>query len=422
MPKYNEYMDLIRNHPTIRNNPYAQVALYLLTLFLGIWICFKAAIWLDAAITGLQGGQVLQGGTFWKALTVTFRDSDDPDHRISVTNVRFKNVDRFLPIAVIVHTQGQDSTYYASTQQEWIEIPDTSIDSLVIRTRNASHSAVIDDLSFRRNNWTYTIDFDETADGPIAASTQMVEYWFDEVQVTFGADNAVPTVIRGGDLAESIGRYISNISGPLSTVLILLLIAVPFWMIVRYAQVLSHDLSANRFFTESDSQIVQTQGIDLLWGGQYNKDHALSENTELYAILTSVESEIASDQARLVERCTDKIYLLFDEIEDRLSEGFGMLGVLALSLGLLGTVVGMIDAFKILEDTMKVGEGPAQTQLKMAHYINFALVTTAIGFLGRILSMILIRKTKARSLQHRGRMLTLIQHFYTSADSPEINA
>ena len=99
-----------------------------------------------------------------------------------------------------------------------------------------------------------------------------------------------------------------------------------------------------------------------------------------------------------------------------------MLGVLALSLGLLGTVVGMIDAFKILEDTMKVGEGPAQTQLKMAHYINFALVTTAIGFLGRILSMILIRKTKARSLQHRGRMLTLIQHFYTSADSPEINA
>ena len=150
----------------------------------------------------------------------------------------------------------------------------------------------------------------------------------------------------------------------------------------------------------------------MLWGGQYNADYALAENTELYAILTSVESEIASDRARLVERCTDKIYLLFDEIEDRLSEGFGMLGLLALSLGLLGTVVGMIDAFKILEDTMKVGEGPAQTQLKMAHYINFALVTTAIGFLGRILSMILIRKTKARSLQHRARMLNLVQHFF----------
>ncbi|MYF18925.1 MAG: MotA/TolQ/ExbB proton channel family protein, partial [Gemmatimonadetes bacterium] len=206
--------------------------------------------------------------------------------------------------------------------------------------------------------------------------------------------------------------YISNISGPLSTVLILLLIALPFYMVVRYAQVLSHDLSPDRFFTNSDAQIVQKQGINLLWGGQYNADYALSENTELYAILTSVESEIASDQARLVERCTDKIYLLFDEIEDRLSEGFGMLGLLSLSMGLLGTVIGMIDAFKILEDTMKVGEGPAQTQLKMAHYINFALVTTAIGFLGRILSMILIRKTKARSLQHRARMLNLVQHFY----------
>jgi biopolymer transport protein ExbB/TolQ len=317
-----------------------------------------------------------------------------------------------------VHTNGQDSTYYSGTQREWIEIPSLPIDSLVIRTRNASHSAVIDDLSFRHNNRDYTIDFDETVDGPIAANTQMVEYWFDDIQITFGADNAVPTVIRGGDLAESIGRYISNISGPLSTVLILLLIALPFWMIVRYAQVVSQDLSPNRFFTESDAQIVQTQGIDLLWGGQYNADHALSENTELHALLTSVESEIASDQARLVERCTDKIYLLFDEIEDRLSEEFGTLGILALSLGLLGTVVGMIDAFKILEDSMKVGEGPAQTQLKMAHYINFALVTTAIGFLGRILSMILIRKTKTRSLQHRGRLLNLIQHFYTTSDFP----
>ena len=100
MPKYDEYMELIRNHPTIRNNPIAQIALYLITLFLGILICFKAAIWLDATITGLQGGQVLQGGTFWKALTITFRDNDNPNQRVPVTNVRFKNVDRFLPIAV----------------------------------------------------------------------------------------------------------------------------------------------------------------------------------------------------------------------------------------------------------------------------------------------------------------------------------
>ena len=141
------------------------------------------------------------------------------------------------------------------------------------------------------------------------------------------------------------------------------------------------------------------------------QDHAFSEHTELYQILSSVNTEIASDPVRLVERCTDKIYLLFDDIEDRLTEGFGMMGVLALSLGLLGTVVGMIDAFKILEDTMKVGEGPAQTQLKMAHYINFALVTTAIGFMGRILSMVLIRKIKARSLQNRSQMIALIQHF-----------
>ena len=412
MSKYREYMAQILNHPILKKNPIAQVALYLATLFVGLYICTKAAIWLDGAITGLQGGQVLQGGTFWKALTVTFQQPDNPEHKIAVTDIRFKNVDRFLPIAVIVHTQGSDVTYYTGTQREWIAIPDLPVDSLVIRTRNASHSAVIDDLSFRHNNRNYAMDFDQTAAGPIAPNTQMVEYKFEDIQIAFAADNAVPTVVRGGDLAESIGRYISNISGPLSTVLILLLIALPFYMVVRYAQVLSHDLSSDRFFTNSDAQIVQKQGINLLWGGQYNADYALSENTELYAILTSVESEIASDQARLVERCTDKIYLLFDEIEDRLSEGFGMLGLLSLSMGLLGTVIGMIDAFKILEDTMKVGEGPAQTQLKMAHYINFALVTTAIGFLGRILSMILIRKTKARSLQHRARMLNLIQHFY----------
>ena len=219
--------------------------------------------------------------------------------KIAVTDIRFKNVDRFLPIAVIVHTQGRDSTYHTGTQREWIAIPDLPIDSLVIRTRNASHSAVIDDLSFQYNNRSYAMDFDQTADGPIAPNTQMVEYKFEDIQIAFAADNAVPTVVRGGDLAESIGRYISNISGPLSTVLILLLIALPFYMVVRYAQVLSHDLSPDRFFTNSDAQIVQQQGINLLWGGQYNADYALSENTELYAILTSVESEIASDQARL---------------------------------------------------------------------------------------------------------------------------
>lgn len=412
MPRPAAYIALIKNHPTIKNHPIVQVVFYLIALFLGIYICTQAAIYLDAAITGLQGGQVLQGGTFWRALTVTFKHPDNPEQTLPVTDIRFKNVDRFLPIAVIVHTQGRDSIYYAGTQREWIEIPDLPVDSLVIRTRNASHSAVIDELRFQRGNRAYTLDFDNALDGPIAPNTQMIEYGFDDIQLAFGADNAVPTVVRGGDLAESIGRYISNISGPLSTVLILFLIALPFYMVIRYAQVLSHDLASDRFFTDSDAQIVQTHGIDLLWGGQYNADYALSENTELYAILTSVESEIASDRARLVERCTDKIYLLFDEIEDRLSEGFGMLGLLALSLGLLGTVVGMIDAFKILEDTMKVGEGPAQTQLKMAHYINFALVTTAIGFLGRILSMILIRKTKARSLQHRARMLNLVQHFF----------
>ena len=152
MPKYREYMAQILNHPIIKKSPIIQVALYLATLFVGLYICTKAAIWLDGAITGLQGGQVLQGGTFWKALTVTFQQPDNPEQKIAVTDIRFKNVDRFLPIAVIVHTQGSDVIYHTGTQREWIEIPDVPVDSLVIRTRNASHSAVIDDLSFQYNN------------------------------------------------------------------------------------------------------------------------------------------------------------------------------------------------------------------------------------------------------------------------------
>ena len=68
MSKYREYMAQILNHPILKKNPIAQVALYLATLFVGLYICTKAAIWLDGAITGLQGGQVLQGGTFGRHL------------------------------------------------------------------------------------------------------------------------------------------------------------------------------------------------------------------------------------------------------------------------------------------------------------------------------------------------------------------
>lgn len=399
----------------LRKNRFCQIAFYLLMMFVLLFGGLKVSTWLDAYLTGLQGGQVLQGGTFWKALTVSFKDARRPDESVAVTDVRFKNVDRFLPIAVIVHADGRDSTYFAGTQAEQVHIEGVRIDSLVIRTRNASHSAVIDDLTFQVGRKAYRIDFDWGADGAVVLpNTQLLAYQADGVLVRFGADNAVPTVVRGGDLAEAIGRYISELSGPLSTALILVLVALPFWMLVRFAQVVNQDLAADRFFSGQDAEAVARHGIGIFWGGRFapeGQDYAFDRGSEFTKILASVGSETASDQTRLVEYCTDKIYMLFDEIEDRLSEAFGMMGVLALSLGLLGTVVGMIDAFKILEDTMKVGEGPAQTQLKMAHYINFALVTTAIGFMGRILSIVLIRKVKSRSVQRREQMVSLVQRF-----------
>ncbi len=363
---------------------------------------------------------MLQGGTFWKALTVTFLDPQNPAQRLPVYDVQFKNVDRFLPIAVVVHTNGRDTTIYSGTQAERVRIANTWIDSLVIRTRNASHSAIIDDLSFEVDGQLYLVDFDSNSEGyAIAPNTQLPTYFADWIQIEFGADNAVPTIIRGGDLAEAIGRYISNFSGPLSTFLILVLISLPCWMVFRFAHIMNHDLSLDRFFTEQDHSIVQKKGMNVLWGGKFTPkgaDYVFQENTELYKILDAVGSDTASDQNRLYEYCMDRIYALFDELEDRFSETFGMMGVLALSLGLLGTVVGMIDAFKILEDTMKVGEGPAQTQLKMAHYINFALVTTAIGFMGRILSMVLVHRIKAQALQNREQMIEMVGHFKINSE------
>ena len=406
-----------------KNKELSQFVKYLVLIFLIIYGGILASVWLDDYLTGLQGGQVLQGGTFWKALTITFRDAANPDRKIPVDNISFRNVDRFLPIAVIVHIAGRDSTYYSGIQEEQVHVVGTGIDSLVIRTRNASHSVVIDDLSFQMGGRRYEIDFDRSPqDVSIPPNTQLLDYRIDGLMISFGADNAVPTVVRGIDLGEVIGRYFSEFSGPFSTALILVLIALPFWMIFRFAHAMGGgELSLERFFSEQDVEAIRRHKMEVFWGGRFSpegKGYAFKEDTELNKILSSVGPDTASDSTRLVEHCTDKVYMLFDEIEDRLSETFGMVGLLALSLGLLGTVLGMINAFTVLEDSMKIGEGPAQTQLKMAHYINFALVTTAIGFIGRVLSILLVRKIKSRAIQDRTVMIDIVQHF----DAPVNNA
>ena len=81
-----------------------------------------SAIWLDEAIMGLRGGQVLRGGSAWRALTISFQDAGRPDRGVEVADVRFRNVDRFLPIALSARVGGRDSLMASSTQAEWVAL------------------------------------------------------------------------------------------------------------------------------------------------------------------------------------------------------------------------------------------------------------------------------------------------------------
>lgn len=245
------------------------------------------------------------------------------------------------------------------------------------------------------------------------------EYRIGNILITFQSSNAVPTIVKGKDLVEAIGGYISAFSNPLSTGVIIILLAIPFWLVGRFAQITVNELASDHFYHEQDRETICTYKMGLFPSGRFYPDSRFKKNTQLYKILASADLEVASEPSRLVAHCKDNIYTYFYEMNDRLSESFGAAGVLALSLGLLGTVIGMIDAFDVLEETIKLGGGPAQTQLKMAHHINFALITTALGFGIRILAMALLHLSKKMLIQNRDVMVEMVEHFNPAINGDE---
>ena len=376
-----------------------------------------------------KGGQSLQGGTGEITLAIIFRDSIR-GNRVGVDNIRFRNVDPSLPVTIHVHQRLQDGnnsskpgkadTTLNNVQVDLVKIPGDNVDSLAIETAYMGHSVVIDDLRFDRSGKEYKIDFDrDPKHNPMDQNSQLSRYVSDDVVVHFRANNAVPTVTKGKDLIERIGQHISGFNGPLSTGLVVILLMIPFWLVLQFSVAKGKELSLEEVCSKQDARIIERVGMKLFPSGKFcpqGDGYGLQEDTELHKIFASLGKQTASDPTRLVEYLTERIHIYFNEIEDRLSETFGMAGILALSLGLLGTVIGMIDAFHIIEHTIITEQGPIQTQLKMAHYINFALITTALGFSARILSIVLVHLAKSDLVKNRYRMVRLIEHF-----NPAIN-
>ena len=266
----------------------------------------------------------------------------------------------------------------------------------------------------------YTIHFDRLPSGKKIGENTQIKTEFERWGVSFNSGNSVPTVIRGSDLSDLLGKYISKYSGAASTGIILILLCLPIYMVIKYATIKGEDLDPKNFFSKDDVSTIQQKKMSLFdWDGSFIPDgegYTLDRDTKLYEVLSSVNYEAAKDKNSLIDYCTDKIEEIFDTLENSFSDVFTVLGLTALSLGLLGTVIGMINAFDVLEGTVKAGQGPAQTQLRMTHYINFALVTTVIGFIGRIIALTLAKKIKRYTAERKGQMIDVIRWF-----NPAIN-
>ncbi|MEX2607961.1 MAG: MotA/TolQ/ExbB proton channel family protein [Kiritimatiellia bacterium] len=133
-------------------------------------------------------------------------------------------------------------------------------------------------------------------------------------------------------------------------------------------------LRENNFFPEP----LRKQGDKLLLSGDLEGLAALSKKhpsllASVFLVLCYGEEDESADDT--FERASDTAARLMDEQDNKLMS-FALIAGLAPLLGLLGTMIGMIESFKLVE--VFGDEGGASM---LAGSISKALITTAVGLI-----------------------------------------
>lgn len=167
----------------------------------------------------------------------------------------------------------------------------------------------------------------------------------------------------------------------------------PIWPLI-IASVLALAIIFERFYTLRAPLVAPLglldQTVDNLRRHGANPDvlRALTENSALGRILAAGVRNISASREVMKESLEEAGRAVGHELERYLST-LGTIATVAPLLGLLGTVVGMIEIFGSQAPT---GGNPAA----LAHGISVALYNTAFGLIVAIPSMIFYRHFRAR--------------------------
>ena len=164
-------------------------------------------------------------------------------------------------------------------------------------------------------------------------------------------------------------------------------------VILCIASLLSWVLIFEKYFTLSKSTTISHDLEDRFWKGEKigdlyaelkEKDVSDLETSELILVTTYEElNRKTSDSS--VESAERLIRVVASREEERLSNNLSMLATISSSapyIGLLGTVIGIINAFQGLSTTAQL------TLSSVAPGISEALIATAVGLLAAIPALI----------------------------------
>tara|TARA_B100002019_G_C21116163_1_gene520987 strand:+ start:127 stop:777 length:651 start_codon:yes stop_codon:yes gene_type:complete len=178
---------------------------------------------------------------------------------------------------------------------------------------------------------------------------------------------------------------LSNASLPVQIILLILVVA----------SVLSWILIFEKFFTltkatknshEIEDQFWEGESIEKLYVDLKEKDLIELETSEL--VLLTVHEELKGKSIKKIEEVESVerlVRVVINREEERLSKNLSLLATISSSapyIGLLGTVIGIINAFAGLSTTAQL------TLSSVAPGISEALVATAVGLLAAIPALI----------------------------------
>ncbi|MBG07402.1 MAG: protein TolQ [Halobacteriovoraceae bacterium] len=165
-------------------------------------------------------------------------------------------------------------------------------------------------------------------------------------------------------------------------------------IILCIASLLSWVLIFEKYFTLSKSTTISHDLEDRFWKGEKigdlyaelkEKDVSDLETSELILVTTYEELKQKKNSDSSVESAERLIRVVASREEERLSNNLSMLATISSSapyIGLLGTVIGIINAFQGLSTTAQL------TLSSVAPGISEALIATAVGLLAAIPALI----------------------------------